>query len=115
LEVLGIGHLASIRSAEGLSVRDALARAHYSDVRPQLSAQAFAELIRQRPRLVQEWDLYSADKRTTGGWYLNLARLEIGQFGRAESVRRFGSAEEAVAEYVLRELDFWSTVGFATL
>ena len=48
-------------------MRDAPARAHYSDVRPELSVQVLAEFIRQRPVLVREWELYSADKRTTRG------------------------------------------------
>jgi hypothetical protein len=110
LAVLGVGHLASIRSAEGLSLRDALSRVRYLDVRPSIGAAELQALVARQPSLVEEWDLYSADKRTTGGWYLNAARCEMGQVERPDSIERFGTVEEAVAEYVLRELDFWAQV-----
>ena len=109
--ILGIGHLCSIRSAEGLSLRDALARVNYAEIRPELNVAGLRELIARQPTLVEEWYLYSADKRTTGGWYLSSNLCEIGQVGNADSVVRFRTAEEAVAEYILRELDFWSQLG----
>jgi hypothetical protein len=67
LAVLSVGHLASMRSVEGLSLRDALARVRYAEVRPGLTAAGLRDLIARQPSLVEQWDLYSADKRTTGG------------------------------------------------
>jgi hypothetical protein len=107
LAVLRVGHLTSIRSAEGLSLRDALKRVSYGEVRKALNVQELREVIVLQPDLIEEWDLYSADKRTTGGWYLNASRCEIGQIEAPRSLKRFGTPEEAVAEYVLLELDFW--------
>ena len=111
LAILGIGHLCSIRSAEGLSLRDALARVKYAQVRPELNVNDLREVIARQPTLVDEWYLYSADKRTTGGWYLSANLCEIGQVGNPDSLERFPTAQEAVAEYVLRELDFWFECG----
>jgi hypothetical protein len=111
VSVLGVGHLTSIRSEAGLSLRDALAQVGYGNVRKDLNVEELKGLIAQQPNLIEEWDLYSADKRTTGGWYLNAARREIGQIECAESVEQFATPEEAVAEYVLRELDFWFNLG----
>ena len=111
LAVLRIGHVTSIRSAEGLSLREALATAGYGEVRKDLTAQQLTDVIARQPYLIDEWDLYSADKRTTGGWYLNATRREIGQIEPPGSVEQFSTTEEAVAEYVLRELDFWFSLG----
>jgi hypothetical protein len=111
LAVLRIGHVTSIRSNEGLSLREALARVGYGEVREALNVQELKDVIAGRPDLIDEWDLYSADKRTTGGWYLNATRREIGQFDLPDSVKQFSTPQEAVAEYVLRELDFWFKPG----
>ena len=111
LAVLRIGHVTSIRSSEGLSLRDALARADYGEVRKDLNVQELMDVIARQPHLIDEWNLYSADKRTTGGWYLNATRREIGQIEPKGSVEQFSTPEEAVAEYVLRELDFWFKLG----
>jgi hypothetical protein len=111
LAVLRIGHVTSIRSVEGLSLREALARADYGRVRKDLNVQELKDVIARQPQLIDEWDLYSADKRTTGGWYLSAARLEIGQVELPDSVEQFNTPEEAVAAYVLRELEFWFNLG----
>ena len=53
--------------------------------------------------------MYSEDKRTSGGWYVRETG-EIGQVDDPNSRMHFATIEEAVAEYVVRELDFWATV-----
>jgi len=57
--------------------------------------------------LLEEWLAYSEDKRTTGGWYL-LRSGEIGRVGDPDSRKFFECLEQAVADYVVRELDFWA-------
>ncbi|MGH2959959.1 MAG: hypothetical protein ACRDKE_10155 [Solirubrobacterales bacterium] len=106
LDVLRIGHETSTRGG-GLSMREALRRARYSDRRPTLDAADLRPLLEADPELAEAWFAYSEDKRTNGGWYI-LRSGEIGQVEDPEARRQFASPEDAVAEYVVRELDFWA-------
>lgn len=108
LAILRIGHDTSIRG-EGVSLRQALSRADYLEVRRQFGPQDFLPLLQARRELIEQWIMYSQDKRTSGGWYVT-EEGEVGQVDDPNSRMRFASVEEAVAEYVVRELDFWSTV-----
>ena len=85
-------------------MRDAIAAARYRELRPSFTPSDFVPSIQANPALVRDWLMYSEDKRTSGGWYV----LESGELGQiASEVRlRFPSIEVAVAEYVVRELDF---------
>ena len=106
LAILRVGHDTSMRGP-GISLRDALTHTHYRNLRPGFGPGDLLPLIRLHTELVEEWILYSADKRTDGGWYL-LEQGEIGQVGVPQSRMNFDSMEQAVAEYVVRELDFWA-------
>ena len=77
-------------------------------------AKDLLRLIRADPDLVLQWIEYSEDKRTSGGWYIIEKTREIGRLHEPETKRRFSSIEEAVAEYVVRELDFWWELGAPT-
>jgi hypothetical protein len=108
LAILRIGHETSMRG-EGLSLRDALSRADYVDARKRFAARDLVPVIQAHKEFIQQWLMYSEDKRTSGGWYLK----ETGEIGRADdhnSTQRFKSIENAVAEYVVRELDYWAAV-----
>jgi len=108
LNILQIGHDASIRGV-GLSLRDAIAQSGYKALRPSFTAADLVPLLQENRHFVQQWLDYSGDKRTNGGWYL----LGSGQIGEAatNSTMRFPSMELAVANYVIRELDFWAGAG----
>ena len=108
LEILGVGHVTSIRSEEGLSLRDALSRVNYSAVRSQLEPGAILEVLRRNAALVDQWVMYSEDKRTSGGWYILAESREIGRIGVPDSIVRFARLDEVVAAYVVRELDYWA-------
>ena len=108
LAILRIGHDTSMRGA-GLSLRRALSRADYVEARKHLDAQHLVPVIQAHEEFIEQWLMYSEDKRTTGGWYVR----ETGEVGRIDdpsSTQRFGSIENAVAEYVVRELDYWAAV-----
>lgn len=105
LDILRIGREASMRG-EGISLREALARTRYGDLRPSFAPADLVSIIQNYPEVIEEWMLYSEDKRTSGGWYL-LRDGKIGKVGDTESQKSFASLGEAVAEYVVRELDFW--------
>jgi hypothetical protein len=111
LTILAIGHDTSMRGA-GISLRDALKAACYAEYRPGLSAADLISLIAANPSLVDQWLSYSEDKRTRGGWYIR----RDGRVGRPlqpETERQFATLQEAVAEYVILELDFWAQLGKA--
>lgn len=108
--ILRIAHETSQRGA-GLCLRDALKQARYADFRDSFGAQDLLPLIRDDRALVQQWVMYSEDKRTDGGWYLIRETRQVGRIGAPrEDTLDFRSIEEAVAEYVVRELDFWAAL-----
>ena len=65
-------------------------------------------MLRQNEALVDQWVMYSEDKRTSGGWYILAESREIGRVDVPDSIVRFASLDQAVAEYVVRELDYWA-------
>jgi hypothetical protein len=111
LRILSIGHDTSIRGA-GLSLREALSLANYRQLRTSIGPADLLPLIKANPRLVREWLAYSEDKRTSGGWYI-LENGEVVRVGEPNTHLRFESIDEAAAEYVVRELGYWSDVGEA--
>lgn len=90
-------------------MRDALAQAQYPALRPSINASDLLALLKIESSLVAEWIAYSEDKRTAGGFYV-LRTGEVGQVENERSRRRYPSIEEAVAEFVLHELDYWQSL-----
>lgn len=105
-DVLSIGHTTSMRG-EGRSLRDAIARSGYRKVKPALQWQDLLPYIKQQPELVEQWLMYSEDKRTGGGWYVTRDAV-VGRLAPTRTSETFDSIEQAVAVFVIRELDFWA-------
>lgn len=108
LAILRIGHDTSMRGS-GISLGDALARSRYKELRSTFGPSDLVPFIRAHASFCDVWLAYSQDKRTRAGWYL----LEDGGVGRLEpkgAPEHFSSKEEAVASFVVRELDFWSSI-----
>ena len=108
IDILRVGHDTSMRG-EGISLRTALERTNYINNRLQFGPNDLLPLIHETRSFVDEWISYSNDKRTAGGWYI----LHTGEMGTIKDPKLhlyFSSLEEAVAEYVVRELDFWAQV-----
>jgi len=108
LAILRIGHDTTIRG-EGLPVRDALARTRYRELRTSFQESDLLPHIEAHPAFVEEWLGYSEDKRSVGGWYI-LRNGTVGQVHPPATSVTFGSLQQAVAAYVVRELDFWANV-----
>jgi hypothetical protein len=106
LAILRVAHETSMRGA-GLSLIEALQQVRYAERRASFGPADLLPLIVAHPELAESWFAYSEDKRTGGGWYL-LRSGEIGRVADPESHVRFESLAEALAEYVVRELDFWA-------
>jgi hypothetical protein len=90
----------------GVSIQDALIRTAYVGLRVTFNAIDLRPLIAADPALIEDWLAYSDDKRTSGGWYIRRTG-EIGPLANPGSRFTYPSIEEAVAEYVVRELDYW--------
>ena len=105
LKILRIGRETSIRGT-GIPLQEAIALSHYKDLRRSFMPTDLIPLIEANPAFILDWAQYSEDKRTKGGSYL----LESGELGElASGVRlQFPSMQSAVANYVVRELDFWA-------
>ena len=108
IKILKIGHETSIRG-KGISLGEALHRTNYKELRNSFGPKDLLPLLKKYPNLCKEWILYSDDKRTSGGWYLK-ENGEIGQVTNPGSQVNFDLLSEAVAEYIVRELDFWINV-----
>ena len=107
-DILGIGHETSMRG-KGISLRAALRKTRYKDLRAVFGAQDLLPIIDKHQSLVDEWIAYSQDKRTPAGWGLYEGGV-IGRINAPDSQIRFRSLNEAVSEYVVRELDYWAEI-----
>lgn len=108
LAILGIGHDTSMRG-EGISLRRALERTQYVATRKRFGPDDLLAVIKRHSGFVEQWIAYSEDKRTSCGWYLK-RNGEIGTIRGERQVIQHDSLEEAVAEYVVRELDYWASL-----
>jgi hypothetical protein len=90
-----------------MALREALTRSRYREQRPRFSAEDVRAALSAHPVLVDEWLAYSEDKRTEGGWYV-LRDGEIGEVLKPASQRSYPTIEEAVAQFILHELDYWA-------
>ncbi len=92
---------------EGISLRAALERCRYAELRPGIDADDLIDSLKADPDLVTQWIMYCEDKRTSDGWYLNPGEMEIGRLFDQSSVNKFETIEETVAHYIIHELDYW--------
>ena len=106
--ILGIGHATSMGGG-GIPMREALKVAGYAEHRPGLTAAELRPLVADHPELIEQWLSYSEDKRTDGGWYIRRDR-KIGLVLKPGTERQYATIQDAVAEYVVLELDFWAHI-----
>jgi hypothetical protein len=95
----------------GISLFDALRRTDFSTVRKEFTASDLVPLLKAHPEVVDQWTLFSENKRC-GGWWIEKESRDVGwlpDVGRPFVARKktlhFASLEEAVAAFVVRELD----------
>ena len=109
LDVLRIGHASSMRG-EGFSLRDAIARSGYRNIRKYFDRNDLIPLLKENPDLISQWLRYCEDKRTSGGYWVSEQTCEVGSMESPHSNIRCETIEVAIAEYVLREIDYWIAV-----
>jgi hypothetical protein len=106
--ILKIGHNTSIRGA-GISLESALSQSKYLENSANFDVEDLLQVIKLNPPLVNEWVMYSEDKRTSSGFYIS--NNQIGSIEKPNKKYRFDSKEELIANYVIKELDFWVNHG----
>jgi hypothetical protein len=111
LSLKELANPANYPEGRGLSLSALMDRADYRAPRPSVEASQLAAVLEANPALIDEWLAYSEDKRTSLGWGLEATEeadwLVSTLQGQSE---RFPSPSTACAEFVLRELDFWSAM-----
>jgi len=83
--------------------------AEYRTLRSDFDVNDIRRVLDSHYELIDQWVRYSQDKRTDGGWYLKASDSSIGSLAEPAELR-FGSVADTVANYAIRELDFWSGV-----
>ncbi|HEY2808508.1 MAG TPA: hypothetical protein VGI91_06910 [Steroidobacteraceae bacterium] len=97
----------------GGSLTEALQQLGYAKSRASFAAADVRALVSAHPALLDAWLAYSQGKQTADGWYV-LPDAEVGQLSRPSSQRHFASIEEAVSEFILRELDHHAALAAPT-
>ncbi len=110
ITILRIGHEMSLQG-QGLSLRELLARSSYGQLRKSFGPSDLVPLLIANPVLVKQWLMYSEDKRTSKGYGVSESKFEVDSQESPDLTVRLNSIEEAIAEFVVRELDYWLEVG----
>lgn len=105
LKILKIGHNTSF-SGNGDSMANAIQKTEYLRIKNELTPDDLIRLIKEHPYLIDQWNAYSEEKRTNGGYYLE--DKTVGRVSAPKTVFKFKTREQATAEYVVKELGFWS-------
>jgi hypothetical protein len=95
-----------LQERDGVSIREALKRVGYVGYRPTFRAKDLGPIVAANPTLIEDWLTYSEGKSGPEGWYV-LKSGEIGQAARPASRVTYSSLQEAIPEFVVRELDYW--------
>ena len=106
--ILSIGDEAT-RCEKGETLQAALAKTRYRELRHCFGIADLIPMIRENTSFVQVWIHYSEDKRTSHGFWLDPTSFKVGSMEPGTHAVDHQSIEEAVANYVVQELDFWSS------
>jgi hypothetical protein len=91
------------------SVLEVIAESGYNEIRSQIDSEALEkELLRSPPDVIERWQTYSDNKRTTSGWYIRKDdRYEVGFYsnGRNVNVTFFEKWHQAFAHFIKHELE----------
>jgi len=82
-----------------------------SSIRPEeMTVSAVTAVLNEDPQLIEEWQRWSDDKRTSSGWFLSHENgsHEVGHLPDGHR-RAFADAVSACADFVLKEIqDIWN-------
>ena len=106
--IAAICEFPAVLKSSGLSIRETLSAIPYDKVRSNLTVSDLREYLRAHPGTIDSWRRYSADKRTSSGWYLvSESAWFVGYIGsdRGAAAESFDDPATACATFILRELD----------
>jgi len=91
----------------GKSPRSAVRASGYASIRDQVTPADVARHLEQNPAYIDAWELYSLDKRTSGGWYFvrEESGWRVGSVSISYPDEYFESVAEACSQFVLREVE----------
>ena len=111
LAMLVLSH-ETLARGDGLSLHTALTRSGYDSIVAQIRRSRLVPVLRAHPEVLQHWITYSERKPSNIGRYLvSSSSFEVASVESPGSSVRYGSVHEAVAEFIERELAYWSEVG----
>jgi len=109
-DIARIAGLAVEFRKSGKSMQALVRAARYAELRAWLTHPSLASYFAEHPELVDGWERYSEDKRTSEGWYFSRGsrNAEVGYVGQkmpSPAIESFTDPGLACATFVLRELD----------
>src|SRR5262245_61463224 len=111
LAIVKLGHY-TLSRGDALSLHDAFDQSGYTKLIGQIRRSKLVPLLRAHPEMLQQWISYCETKPYGRGFWVSLESFEVGEMESQDGMfTRYGSVHEALAEFILRELGFWSMAG----
>ena len=104
LKVLKIAYEISYKGS-GISLNKAMIQCDYNVIRKNIDIKEMIFLLQSNSNLTKDWIQYSEDKRTSGGFFIK-GKI-VGSIDNNIRNVSYKSKEIALANFILRELDFW--------
>lgn len=101
----------ALRTSSGVSVYDLAARSGYFEQHERVRESVIKQRLVASPHLVEDWLVYSEDKRVSRGWYFRVVKgrqYEVGFYGGAigEHTRKMYADEfKACAKFIRQEME----------
>jgi hypothetical protein len=96
---------------DGLSLHAIFTVSGHVDLIDKISRSRLVRLLKTQPKVHQQWIKYGENKPTNRGHWISSKALEVGNFESPDCCVRYGSLQEAVAEFIIRELAYWLSAG----
>lgn len=95
------------REIQTKSIYHLLKESGYRQFRDQITPNVLVECLRRERHLINDWMLYSEDKRTGSGWYFEVSgedRYVVGYYPKGPEMS-FSDPALACAEFIAREVN----------
>jgi hypothetical protein len=106
--ILNLGY-ETLSCGDALSLHDTFERLGYTKLIGEIRRSKLVPLLRTHPEMIQQWVSYCETKPSGRGYRVCPDTFEVGEYDG--EVTRYGSIHEAVAEFILREIGYWSMTG----
>jgi hypothetical protein len=96
-----------------ISLNDLIKESGYKEWKDNISVQDIQGRLEESPEYIKEWEIFCDNKRTSGGWCINIDKnsnkYEVGQIAVKRSEKewvKFSSHIEAIAFFIKHELNW---------